>query len=127
MARPNTVALPTLQGDLPDTMVQRTVPANSVFDVGRSTTPGGRSRPCQPEAPDLDHLVIRTDRPLDQAAPNTGIGRTWAALWARMPVGGSVDLTTAQANSFVRWAGKRKHAIAVRKLDNETCAVWRKG
>lgn len=124
MARPNTVALPKLQGDLPETMVQRTVPANSVFAVGKAAAASAGRRRLTP--PDLDSLVIHTNRPLVQRTTSTGIGEVWAALWARMPAGGSVDLTTAQAKSFSSWAKKQKLPFTVRKLDLNTTAVWRK-
>jgi hypothetical protein len=134
MTRPSTVTLPKLQGELPDKMVQRTVPANSVFAMGEraaaaappAAAPAGRATRQRLVPPDLSSLVIQTDRKPPQRIINNGIGDTWAALWARMPVGGSVDLTTLQAKSFSSWAKKQKHLFTVRKLDTDTTAVWRK-
>jgi hypothetical protein len=129
MSKTNTVPLPKLQGDLPDKMVQRTVPANSVFALGRSAAtaapPAPERQRTRVQLPALEQLVIRTDRPMVQRLHSSRVGEFWAGLWARLQPGHSVDLTAAQAKSFSSWAKKNGCDVSVRKLDADTTAIWR--
>lgn len=66
MTKPNTGALPKLRGELPDHMVQRTVPANSVFALARSA--GATAAPAEPER---QRTRVQTPEPEGASTPPT--------------------------------------------------------
>ena len=52
-------------------------------------------------------------------------GNTFAALYARMPVGGSVDVTKRQKVGFVSWSKRMQVPLATRQLGPDLYGVWR--
>ncbi len=53
-------------------------------------------------------------------------GATFAALYDRMPVGGSVDLSKRQKTAFVSWSKRMQVPLETRQLGPDLYGVWRK-
>jgi hypothetical protein len=93
--------------------------AVSAFDAGR------RSKPVRRKL-DLSKIEVRVGVPVPAAGCGPG-GSAYAELWARLPVGGMVEVPERTRYSFCVWARKAGHAgcYVARKLDSGQHGIWR--
>jgi hypothetical protein len=102
-----------------------TTAAPSVFAAGQAAKPKRKYGPRCP--PDAATIAIRTDVPIPPRGTNAAGESAYAALWARMPVGGMVELLRPQSNAFVKWAqlnGVGKQLVR-RNLGDDVYGCWR--
>lgn len=113
--------------ELSDYPTQRTVPANSVFQVAQQARqqPGRSSQVRSPI--DLANLKTYTARPLPDLLCGRGARSSFAIIWEEKltTVGASVDLNRTQAKSMISWAKKNGKKVAMRQLGPDLFGVWR--
>jgi hypothetical protein len=107
---------------LSDHPVQRTVPANSVFQAAQQAAGKYTRHPV-----DLAQLKVYTDRPLPPVSTGRGAQSEYARIYAEVLTkpGMSVDLTPKQAKSFISWGKKNGKHLATRALGPNLAGIWR--
>jgi hypothetical protein len=108
--------------DLPDHPVQRTVPANSVFQQAQQTAGKYVRHPV-----DISKVKVYRDRPLPSVTTGRGALSDYARIYDELLTqpGMSVDLTPKQAKSMISWGKKNGKKLATRVLGPDLAGVWR--
>lgn len=102
----------------------KTTAAASIFAAGQAANPKRAyvRSPLDPHAVEVKMGVPIPARTRTDKTPST-----YAALFARMPVGACVTLTRKQATSFQAWCNDNGHKgeLVSRKLGADQVGVWR--
>lgn len=102
-------------------------PAGAVASIFDAAKPPPKPKREAPTPIDLAAVKVHTDRPLPPPVHGrAAAGATFAALYARMPVGGSVDLTKRQKIGFVSWSKRVQVPLETRQIGEDLYGVWRK-
>lgn len=110
--------------DLPGHMVQRTVPANSVFQAGQMAA-GKRTHVREPV--DIAKVKVYDNRPIPSVTSGRGAHSDYKRIYDELLTapGKSVDLTPRQAKSMISWGKKNGKKLATRVLGPDVAGVWR--
>lgn len=110
--------------DLPDNPVQRTLPANSVFQAGQMAA-GKRTMAREPV--DVAKVKVYTNRPIPCVTAGRGALSDYKRIFDELLTapGMSVDLTPRQAKSMISWGKKNGKQLATRILGPDVAGVWR--
>lgn len=101
-----------------------TAAPSSVFAVGQASTPTRRRGPRQ--YLDLDAVEIKTGVPIPPHVRPPAGDSVYAKLFARLPVGGMVELSPRHAAGLLSWGKKNKPGQLVRRtLRTDAAGVWR--
>lgn len=119
----------------PGTIVKPPGAMNSAFDTGAAPGTGTSTKGRPPKTPrpplpplDVDALEIKTGVPIPEKSTGPGGSARvaqYAALWAKLPEGGCVELDRRHAESFYAWCKKHKHQVIVRVTGPEKKTVWK--
>lgn len=102
--------------------VETTAPA-SIFAAGQAAKPAPMQRAPR-QMLDIETIKIKKDVPLPET--DRGAAGFYAQLWARIPVGGMVELPRRQAAGLHSYAKKLGTGrVAIRTLDTGVKGVWR--
>lgn len=112
---------------LSDYPVQRTAPANSVFQAAQLAANKPRRTYDPVPAPDLASLKAYTTRPMPAVQCGRGAQSAYALIYERhlTQKGASVDLSPKQAKSMISWGKKAGKKLAMRALGPDVTGVWR--
>lgn len=110
--------------DLPGNMVQRTLPANSVFQAGQMAA-GKRTHTREPV--DIAKVKVYDNRPIPIVTAGRGAHSDYKRIYDELLTapGKSVDLTPRQAKSMISWGKKNGKKLATRVLGPDVAGVWR--